>query len=145
MRNKEIEMLHTNFERKFATFEDRNIELESNLEFKERELLEERIKREELENEIRRYKEEMEDYSIKETIGVKYGFKDSYLGDAGYVSTPHKKNESTYHDSRNSSKNNDLGNYYGKLSSELTNLRNEINSLKSDRCKHNFVVILKFS
>jgi hypothetical protein len=136
MRNREIEMLHANFERKFGTFENTNSELESQLEFRERELLEERLKREELENEIKRYKEEMEDYSIKETIGVRYGIKDNYPENTGYISNPNVMSDSTYLDSKTNSKDHNFGNIYGKLSSELSNLRNEINNMKSDRCTY---------
>ena len=58
MKSKEVEMLHNTFERKYATFDARNREIQEQLEIKEKELLEEKLHVEELESEITRYKEE---------------------------------------------------------------------------------------
>jgi len=141
MKNKEIELLHSNFEKKFSQFEIRNEELETQIDFKEREYMEEKFRREELENEVKRYKEEIDDIQAKEAIEVKYGFKDSYLANAQMPTQDPGKQEKTDDtyciESKNYDNDFEYDNIYGKLSSELTNLRNEINNLKSERGSSN--------
>ncbi len=125
-------MLHSSMTTKFTQLENRNEELETQIEIKERDFMEERFKREELESEVRRLKEELEDVHTKEAMSVKYGFKDSYLNNAQPQATPiFEQEESVENKSEADVK--EYDNIYGKLSSELSNLRNEINNLKSDR------------
>lgn len=121
---------------KFSTFEAKNEELENLLEMKERELLEERMRRDEAENELKRISDEQEDQRLKTELEAKYGLNNkSALDDFDdSKSKLENKTESTYYiDSQNLGKDSGFGNIYGKLSSELSNLRNEINNLKSER------------
>ena len=134
MRNKEIDIMKNTFERKYSTFEATNQELQNQLEFKERELLEEKIKREELENELKRMKDELEDFQIKSEMEVRYGIKDSQLQYEYMQERSLERTDSTFgFDNKSISKDQYVPGYYDKLSSDLCNLRNEINNLKSER------------
>ncbi|CAI2386827.1 unnamed protein product [Moneuplotes crassus] len=135
MKTKEIEMLHANTTTKFSHLESRNDELEAQINHKERDYLEEKFRREELESEVKRLKEELDDIQTKNAMTGKYGFKDSYLANAQPQEVPNFKAEEPNYVYECKSQSNDMEyeNIYGKLTSELTNLRNDINNLKSDK------------
>ena len=118
MRNKEIEMMHNAFLKKYSVFENRFWELESLIESKDKEILEERLRREELEVEIRRLKEEQEDWNFKQEVEEQYRIeaKEQFI-EGNEVEGDH---------------------VYEKLSSELNNLRSEIYNLKSERSNGEF-------
>ena len=113
MRNKEIEMMHNAFLKKCSAFESRFGEFESIVESKDKEIFEERLKREELEAEVRRLKEEQEDWNFKQEVEGQFrvGAREQ-INDIDETEADH---------------------VYEKLSSELNNLRSEIYNLKSER------------
>lgn len=135
MKNKEVETLRSSFNRKYAAFDARNNELSCLLETKENELLEERIKRDEFECELKRLADELEDQKLRKELDDGYSLHTkSANSDADYNKSKMERTDFTYDiQNHNLSKDKEFGKMYTKLSSELNNLRNEIKNMKSDR------------
>lgn len=93
------------------------------------------MKREEIENELKRYKEEVEDIHMRNMLEAKFGVGKLLINNQPeYEHSAADKTESTcYLDAHGEVKDQEFGNIYGKLSSDLMNLRSEINNLKSER------------
>lgn len=102
---------------------------------REKELLEERIKRDEFECELKRLTEELEDQKLRKELEDGYSVHSkSSTSEAEYSNHKMEQTDFTYDaQNHNLSKDKEFGKIYIKLSSELNNLRNEIKNMKSDR------------
>ena len=134
MKNKEIELIKSSLQRKYAAFEERNNELSNLLENKEKELLEERLKRDEFEWELKRLSEELEEYKTRKEFEDNYTFHNKNIhGDIKFVHQKLEHTDTTYdYEDHSLNKDKEFGQIYVKLSSELNSLRNEIKNMKSE-------------
>lgn len=70
MKNKEVEMIHRAFTSKCKSFEDKLKELDAQGELKDKEILQERIKRQEVEMELKRLKEEQQEWKEDKDMSI---------------------------------------------------------------------------
>ena len=129
IRNREIEMLH-------KTYDARTDELTNEVDDKERELLEAKLRIEELDSENKRLREDQEDMQYESMTDPKFTPSSQMIDQQSVdIHTKGEKTQSTYNLDLPSSihQEYEYGNIYGKLTSELYNLRSEINNMKSDR------------